>query len=928
MNYFFTQRPRAGATSVASLILALSLSGCGKNEQASIQSARGHLQKHEINAAVIELKNALQANAASGEARFLLGSVMLENRNAPGAAFQLQKALDLKYPDPSVSALLARALLATGDAAKVIAQFGATRLDKPEADADLRTTVATAYAGMGDTTAAEAALAQALQRVPDFEPAKLVEARIAATKGDLAKGLSTVDAIIARRPDSAEAFQLRGELLLRSERRPSEAAITAFERAAALDPHLISAQATLTMVRLAENDMPKAGKQLERMKSLFPTDSRTLYLQAQLAYQKGSFAEASEIATKLLKLAPANPSYLTLAGASELQLSSLQRAETHLQQALQAAPEQMLTRQLLAQLYLRSGQADRALGVLAPLLSAGPSAASLATAGQANLQLGRYDDAQALFTRAAQENPTDAPIKTALALTRLSRGETDAAFAELAGIAASDPRTSADMALINARMRRKDYAEALKAIDVLARKQPNNPQAPNLRGQVQLALGKNDEAKSSFDASLKIEPLYFPAVSNLVWLDLKAGKVSSATDRVKAFLELDPKSLQGLMALAELRQRAGAPADEVQRLLDKAIELNPTEAAPRLALVDLQLAQKNPKLAMSTAQAALGALPDSPPLLDALGRVQIATGDTNQALATFAKLASLQPNSSLPHLRMADIHLSSKNNDAAAQSLRRALDITPTLLGAQQGLIAIEIAAQRQAAALEIAKTVQKQRPAESTGSMLQGDIEVSRKNWAAAASAFRAGLDKQGGERNAVKLHGLLRGTGQEDEAGRFAEGWMRDHPNDAFFLTHLGEQALLEGNMAAAESLYRRVIALAPNNAAAHNNLSWALSKQKKPGAVAAAEKANALSPDQAPILETLALALSQENQLPRAVEVQKKAAALAPGLPAMRLDLAKLYILSGDKALAREELADLSKLGKAFAQQSEVETLQRSL
>ena len=63
-------------------------------------------------------------------------------------------------------------------------------------------------------------------------------------------------------------------------------------------------------------------------------------------------------------------------------------------------------------------------------------------------------------------------------------------------------------------------------------------------------------------------------------------------------------------------------------------------------------------------------------------------------------------------------------------------------------------------------------------------------------------------------------------------------------------------------------------------------------------------------------------------KAIEIEKKAVALAPQQASNRLNLAKLYIKAGDKALARTELDQLAKLGDKFSGQTEVAELLKSL
>ena len=74
----------------------------------------------------------------------------------------------------------------------------------------------------------------------------------------------------------------------------------------------------------------------------------------------------------------------------------------------------------------------------------------------------------------------------------------------------------------------------------------------------------------------------------------------------------------------------------------------------------------------------------------------------------------------------------------------------------------------------------------------------------------------------------------------------------------------------------------------------------------------------------MDTYAGALAAEGQPAKALEVQRKVVQLAPDVPAYRLALARFLLTAGDKAAARQELQQLTKLGKGFAQQGEVEKL----
>ena len=226
---------------------------------------------------------------------------------------------------------------------------------------------------------------------------------------------------------------------------------------------------------------------------------------------------------------------------------------------MQLAPGAVSARRLLVMTYLRSNQPDKALAAL----PAGRSRRKfrlrcIRVAGEVYLQKGDVKSAEEFFTKAAKLDPSDPRKRTAVALTHLMGSEASGAFDELHAIAGSDTGISADLALIAAYLSRKEFDKALRAIDALERKEPDQPLAANLRGRTQLAMRDFDAARKSFERALTISPTYFSAVASLVALDLAAKKPDDAKKRIEAFLVKDPKNRQALVALANSR-RCRAP---------------------------------------------------------------------------------------------------------------------------------------------------------------------------------------------------------------------------------------------------------------------------------------------------------------------------------------------------------------------------------
>lgn len=911
---------------LAVLLFSLVVAGCsGSSQDALLQSARTALARNDDRTAVIQAKNVLQKNPESAEGRFLLGSALLDLGDAVGAEIELRKAQSLGVVPDRVVPKLAAALLAQGQYRKLTDAYAGTRLGAPGAVADLQTSLSYALAMQGQKAASEAALQSALSADPRFAPALIAQARFMAGNGDGPTALARIDEVVKRDPKNAEAWRLRGDIHTYLSEQP-DVAMGDYRKALEANPSSASAHLAILAILMDQHKPDEAEKQLAQLRKVTGDNAQALYMEALIAYMRNDMTKTRTLAQQLLRVAPNSPPLLLLAGGAELQGGSLLQAQTYLEHAVQLSPDALTARRLLVTAYLQGNQPDRALAALVRRDDKSEIPPSLyALAGEVYLQNGEIRTAEDFFEKAARIDPSDAKARTSLALAHLVDGNPSQAFDELQTIAADDKGTSADLALITARLQRGEIDQARLAIDALERKQPGQPLASQLRGRILLSRKDEAGARREFEHAATLAPAYFPAVASLTQLDLAQGRVADARTRLEAFSARNPRSSQALVALATL---PGTPDAVTVADLQHAIDAAPTQATPRILLVDFYLSRKDFQRATTVAQDALAAAPRQPEIVQAMGRAQQAAGDYNQAIATFGKLLELTPGSPAPYLHIADAQMLAGNHDAAATSLRKGLTIRPDFVDAQRKLALIDIGTGDYADALSIAHTVQKQRPKEATGFSMEGDIDSSRLDWSAAAGAYRQSLQRAPSSETAVRTHAALVAAGAGSEAGKFAADWRQAHPDDASFLFHLGDMAMFRQDYVVAETQYLAVLKLQPANAAAYNNLAWVVAQQNKAGALAYAEKANQLAPDQPAFMDTLATILVQEKQFDRAIALQAKAVELLPSNADFRLDLVKAYIKSGNKTEARKQLGQLVDLGARYPRQSEVADLMKNL
>lgn len=920
---------RHGGSFLVVALLLVVQAGCGgEKPETMLASAKDYLAKQDAKAAVIQLRNALQKDPNLAEARFLLGKAQLEAGDNPTAEKELRRALELGYSPDLVVPALAQALLQQGEADKVLKEFGQTQLSSAGAMADLLSIIGTAYAATGKPDNAKAALNESLQAAPDNARATLAMAGIKAAEKDVDGAMQLVEKLIEKNPNMLEALAFKADLLVFQNK--ADDAIKVHEKIVEIKPDNVTVRFYLANLLIRTNKLEAAAAQLEAMKKIAPKDLQTLYATALLAHQQKNLATSREAMLQVLAIAPEHLPSLLLAGTVEYETASYAQAETYLKKVLERAPKNLYARRLLALTYLRSNQASRAVETIRPALEQAPdNVRILLVAGEAYLYNNELDQAAKLYEKAASIDSKSTVAKTRLAMTRLAHGDTDAGFRELETAAALDPsQIQADVTLIAAYLRRNEPDKALAAVSALEKKQPKNPLTHNLRGVVLVA--KNDilGARKSLERALELQPTYFPAAMTLAKLDFQEKKFDSARKRFTDLLEKDPKNPKALLALSQLQIESGGTQKDILDPIERAVSGNPQSVEPRLALIQYHIRAKDNKKALATAQEAQAALPDNPRILDLLGQLQLATGDPNQAQSTFNKLATLQPKSPLPLLRVADSAMIAKNSKDAKQALQKALSLDPGNAEALRRMVGLHISEGRYDEALGVARAAQKQAAKSPIGLMLEGDVLVAQQKWDEAASAYRAGQKKHNSADFVVRQYEALSQEGKKTEAERVAADWIKSNPKDVVVRVFLAERAIRSKHYEIAAQQYKAILQQQPENAAILNNLAWVSGQLKDAKAIEYAEKALALQPNSPAVMDTLGMLLVERGNLARGLKLLQKAVAAAPEAYAIRLNLAKALAGAGRKDEARRELEPLVKLGDKFQGKEEVAALMKTL
>lgn len=910
-----TSRTLSASVALTSLMLAIGLSGCGKTESSTtlLAEAKQYQQKGDSKAALIQLKNAASTSPEDAEVRLQLANLHNEMGDFVSAEKESRKAISLGLASARAMPELARALQAQGQDQKLLDEV---RIDAAKPDPALLVYRGEAELALKAFAKAKASFEQALALEPTRSDALIGMARQAMLQNDTEAGNRYADLAVEKNPNNVDALMFKGALL-RAQNKPADA-LAQYDKVLALRPQHRSAHIEKANVELGMAKFEAAQADLDAAGKITPGSLLVTYSQAILDFTQGKNAAALESVQKVLRGAPEHMPAILLAGAIELNLGSLQQAEQHLKKYVDASPNNLYARKLLAQVLLKRAQPADAVAALGPSLNGqSTDAQMLSLAGQSYMQSKDFEKASSYFEKASALEPQAALLHTSLGMSKLGQGDATKAISELEQGIAIDPKSfSAGAALAQAELGLKHYDKALAAALALEKQHPDSAEACNVSGVVYVNKGDIAKARGSFERALSLQPTNFRAVSSLAALDMQEKHPEAAAKRFEALLEKDKKNIGALMALAEIASLQGQTAKAIG-WLERATTDNPEAVAPAMKLAAYYMNNKQSDKALTLARKLQTSQPADPEVLDLLGQIQAGTGDQAGALETYSKLVKVLPKSAPAWYRLASIHALMKNEAAASDDLKKAVALQPDFLQGQLGLAKLALIAKRPDDAVAIARQIGQQPGRASAGYLLEADILAAQQKAPQALALYEKALVLEKSPKLMIMIHRLMVQTGKQKEADLRLAQWQKDHPADLAVPMYLAESSIAKKQYGAAIGQLEAVLKQSPKNPVVMNNLAWCYEQEKSPKALPLAEEAYRLVDGNAAIIDTLATILTGQGNTTRSIPLYRKAIALAPGAAELRVHLATALVKAGDKPAARKELEQAVAAGNTFAE-----------
>jgi tetratricopeptide (TPR) repeat protein len=464
---------------------------------------------------------------------------------------------------------------------------------------------------------------------------------------------------------------------------------------------------------------------------------------------------------------------------------------------------------------------------------------------------------------------------------------------------------------------RGDFQAALEHYTSAARLS-HDPAAAERATRIAVYLKDTDTALEAAELWVSVAPDNLDALHTAAVLYLANGQLDEALEHLRRVIAIEVASTEDVASFSQVANllSKNQDPDRVLEVMQRLADEYPTEADARYALAMAALKAKDDTLAESSIRAALDLKPDNTAYRVFLGRVLLFRGEPEAAGKVLAEAIEDQPDSLLLRSAYARLLVELQDLEGARQQFVELLKTrpdNPEVLYAV-GIMSLQLN-ETSDARIYFEKLVELDEKVDESAYYL-GQIEEADGHNDKAISWYRRVTDaqleldarirvarllgKQGkltGARtemqqlrnelpeSAIDLYlieaDILAEAGQPGAAMRLYGEALEEHPGESDLLYARALQAVELGQLDAMERDLLQIIETDPNNADALNALGYTLADQtdRYQEALGYIERAFALKPDNAAILDSMGWVQYRLGNYPEALQYLQRALEMMP-------------------------------------------------
>lgn len=573
------------------------------------------------------------------------------------------------------------------------------------------TAVGDFHAGRGEFDQALKYYQNALTRSPVTTPAYLRKSSVYLDQGRVPEARDAINRAIQITPGAPAP---RAALAALDARQGNvDAALKGFEQLIVQNPGFGSGYVSLARLYVEQDRSSDAQSILQELLSRFPMFDTGYLGLGLLAERRGDFTGAETLYRQALDyLTPAaSGSALTALGALQSRQGKRDQALQSFQTAIEQEPMLADGYVALASLWAHEGESSKATSILKQGLALSPGSAQLnAASGNLELARGYVDQAEQIYDNYLRPFPGALNIAIARANLTAALGQPQAALAQVTRLQAAWPGSSSllaaradleltagdpDAALVSANKLvelfpgdtsawlvlarvqnvRGRFAEAESALRRAVQVQPGDSGAWLALGQFLVARGQSEAASAALREAIRVNPQAIAPRLTLASLADDAGDRQEAVATLQLTADLDHRTSQALLALADLNKRTAE--SDVFAELDQALTRSPTEPAVYAARASAFLRAGETSSARQALEGALERNPGSCEAYQNLGAFLAGTGDFVAAATNYRRALGLPGCASSAHLAIASLYRFQGKSEAALAEYKEAIAAQP-----------------------------------------------------------------------------------------------------------------------------------------------------------------------------------------------------------------------------------------------------------
>lgn len=855
-------------STLSAVLILLLIVGCSENPKETAKDAARHERsalsyqnQGQLRAAMLEARNAIQLQPESPSGYITLANIY----NQVGAYSSTQKLLEpVQETMPQVGLELAEAYVATKkqrSALNLLNKHPASATE-PAEQLRLLSLRARAYIALGDKSGYEKNL-QALRDLASTEPrataeADYVEASYLLSQGQSEAASKALESLLEQSPEHLKALILLSEIKIYSNQlQQAEALLT---RALTLtinadvmtaDRSMVLSHLTQALIQLGRTSEAYTYQKLLSDANPESYNAQQKFSEAMELYQQGKFVEAEVLLKEIHELFPSDKNTGTLLGLVQYQQGDDEEALDLFDQYIDPETAGSSVIQAAAIAKYRTNKIDEAIALLKAAVENQPMDANIqATYGLALLDRDATSNEGALaLEKSLAINPEQQRLRIALAKRYIAMENKVQALAQLQTAYKQQPLDLAiQQTYFKALLSEGQDEQVSKYIADFQTTYPDNPRGQLLQGLLKLHQKDYKAAQQAFEKSLAAsnneeKAMSYGGLAQAFELDNQLEKAASTWQNA---IQDDPTETLAYSRWLAVLQKINK-LDSAKTVLQK-LESEGEHWQPSVVLAQLLFNQKDIDKAIEHIDVALVRSSNhevvtrtAANLYNQRGLELRARQQLNEARTDLLKALELSPNNIAYLASIIDIELSTQNIPEA----QKLLDQFPQ-------------SEENTAAHLFIQAVIHKadNKPNEA--------IKFYRQSWAARPT------DNSG---EAIYAH--FQAADQKAEAESHLEDWLQKIPESPR-PTLIKAIALHQKNdIEGAIYWYEKTVELAPNMAAAINNLAWIYYEQDHPDALKLAARAYELAPNSPPVLDTYGWILVEQGKVEEGFQYLERAA-----------------------------------------------------